>query len=457
MSAGLSLSGIFRTLAGWTRALVSGKGNIATWLRGAGWMFGSSLIERIAALIQTVMIARSIGIEDYGRYALLFSTISLLTPIVGLQLPYTVVYFIARFQKSDVDRAASILALARRLTMITTVLTIALVCLFSGRVSAWLFANDNLSSVVILGGLLLLTSTQIGLNDAVLQASERFRNLALIRVGISVLSVILLIPAMFYWPNLDTILIILVLAALARLAAVWIPARSVDHELHTDKPMRKLVAYAPEVFRFALPSGMFSLAQGLSTWVGNYYLTQRSLSGFSDLAVINTGLQWRTPVLVVMASLASALLPMLSRLIGEDDHHQTKRLQRFSMLFNVGTAFAFAAGVIVLSPWILALYGPEFKGQTFLFSLFIATLVPMVYCNVHQQYHVARGQVWTQFLLFLPYFVVTIGGTMWFATDLQGSTVGYIQLAAWLLTAALMTIVAVIERISGAEPPSRTQ
>ena len=37
---------------------------IAAWLRGAGWLFTSSLIERAAALVQTVMIARAIGIEN---------------------------------------------------------------------------------------------------------------------------------------------------------------------------------------------------------------------------------------------------------------------------------------------------------------------------------------------------------------------------------------------------------
>ena len=42
-----------------------------------------------------VIIARAIRIENYGRYALLL-TISLLTPLVGLQLLHTIIYFVSR-------------------------------------------------------------------------------------------------------------------------------------------------------------------------------------------------------------------------------------------------------------------------------------------------------------------------------------------------------------------------
>ena len=72
-------------------------------------------------------------------------------------------------------------------------------------------------------------------------------------------------------------------------------------------------------------------------------------------------------------------------------------------------------------------------------------LVPTVYCNVHQQYLVATGRMWTQFLLFAPYTLIIVAGTMWFATGLRGETLGYIQLLAWVITAILITIVVRVE------------
>jgi O-antigen/teichoic acid export membrane protein len=189
---------------------------------------------------------------------------------------------------------------------------------------------------------------------------------------------------------------------------------------------------------------MLAFAQGIAMWIGNYYLT-RSPYGLRDLAVINTGLQWRSPILVVMASLASALLPMLGRYIGQDDHSQTQRLQRYNMILNVGIALVFSVLVILFSSFILKLYGRDFHGQTFLFGLFLIVLVPTVYCNVHQQYLVATGRMWAQFLLFVPYTLIIVGGTMWLAPGLRGIALGYIQLLAWVVTAVLITVVVSIQ------------
>ena len=150
---------------------------IAAWLRGAGWLFTSSLVERVAALARPSLIARAIHIENYGRYALLFSTISLLTPIVSLQLPYSVLYFVSRFQARDPAKAGAIVLLGRRLTLATTLGGAGRRDPVRRPLSHWLFAADGFGWPIVLGGIILFASVQAGLSDTLLQASERFRTL----------------------------------------------------------------------------------------------------------------------------------------------------------------------------------------------------------------------------------------------------------------------------------------
>ncbi|WP_066823964.1 oligosaccharide flippase family protein [Sphingomonas mali] len=417
---------------------------IAAWLRGAGWLFASSLIERAAALVQTVMIARAIGIENYGRYALLFSTISLLTPLVGLQLPYAIIYFVSRYQAREPERAGAVVLLGRRLTAATTGLMLAIALLFANPLSAWLFAAPGYAWPLILGAILLMASIQAGLNDTLLQANERFRTLAIARLSTAIISVVVLIVVARLSPGLTPVMIVLAGSAALRWLAVAIPARSVSDRLVAHSNFREAIRQGSVILQFSLPSGTLAFAQGIAMWIGNYYLT-RSPYGLRDLAVINTGLQWRSPILVVMASLASALLPMLGRYIGQDDHSQTQRLQRYNMILNVGIALVFSVLVILFSSFILKLYGRDFHGQAFLFGLFLIVLVPTVYCNVHQQYLVATGRMWTQCLLFVPYTLIIVGGTMWFAPGLRGIALGYIQLLAWVITAVLITVAVSIQ------------
>ncbi|MDB5679119.1 oligosaccharide flippase family protein [Sphingomonas bacterium] len=412
---------------------------VAGWLRGAGWLFASSLIERVTALAQTVLIARAIDIDNYGRYALLFSTISLLAPIVSLQLPYSVIYFVSRFQTRDPAKAGAVVLLGRRLTLATTIAALAIAVIFAGPLSRWLFTTGGFGWPIVLGGVILLASVQAGLSDALLQASERFRTLAIARVATALLSVAALIPVLLYSPTLTAVLAVVAGGAVFRLIAVAIPARAISRRLVADTDFHQAWGSARVIVDFSLPSGLLSVVTGVSVWIGNYYLTRQPL-GLKDLAIINTGLQWRSPILVIMASLASAIVPMLGRYLGDDDHAQTRRLQRYHIWLNLVVALAFSIVAILGSSLILALYGPAFRGQSFLFGLFLIALVPTAYVTARQQELVASGRMWLQLGLFVPFALIAVGGTLWFAQTLTGALLGYIQLTAWVVTAALIAV-----------------
>jgi len=419
------------------RTYLLGNSPVASWLRGAGWIFGSSLLERAIALMQTILIARAIGIEDYGRYALLFSTISLLSPIASLQLPYAIIYFVSRYAERDPAKAGAVVLLGERLTMVTTGLLLAACLLGPDRLSLWLLNEPGYGLTILFGGVILLGSVQAGLYDTILQARESFRILAIARTSSAILSVGLLAAAVILEGTLTAVMGALAGGAMVRLLSVLIPARRIARGLTAHTNFRQALGQSRVIFHFSLPSGMLALGMGYAVWIGNYCLS-RNPAGLRDLAVMNTAIQWRTPILVVMASLASALLPMLGRMLGSNDPRQTRQLQTYNMILNLGLAIVFCAIVILGSDLVLGLYGKAFRGEGYLFGLFLITVVPTVFCNVHQQLLVATGRLWTQLLLFAPFCAVNTLGTLYYRDGLRGETLGYIQLTAWLITALLV-------------------
>lgn len=441
----------------WLRARLTpsyllGASPVATWLRGAGWIFGSSMVERAAALVQTILIARAIGADDYGRYALLLSTIALASPIASLQLPYSVISIVSRFSERDPERAGAVMLLADRLTWGLTLAFLALCLGWPGGLSSWLLGEGQHGWAVIFSGIILLTSVQAGLSDALLQAKQEFRVLALARSWTAGAAFALLVPVALFAPSLNYVMAAVAAANVLRLLAVAIPARSHRRTLRTGVHMRAALAHASVIFAFSVPSGLLSVVQGGAAWLGNYVLS-RSPAGFTDLAIINTGVQWRLPVLMVMGSLASAILPMLGASIGKAKHGEVQRLQRYNMVVNLGLATLFSGVVIAVSPLILALYGESFRGNSYLFALIVIALIPTVYCNVHQQLLVARGTMWTQLWLFAPYGLVVVGGTLWYAQGLTGEILAYIQLAGWVVTAIAIGVWVRIDRRDPVETP----
>ena len=66
--------------------------------RNAIWFTGLSAFERVFAVTQTVLIARALGITEYGVYGLLFGTIGFVASVVGLQMGLTATVFVARYR-----------------------------------------------------------------------------------------------------------------------------------------------------------------------------------------------------------------------------------------------------------------------------------------------------------------------------------------------------------------------
>src|SRR5689334_25050906 len=70
-------------------AYIHENGEPASLLRGffknVSIVLTISVIERVGAVLQTIMIARAIGATEYGRYGLLFGAIGLAASVAGMQ------------------------------------------------------------------------------------------------------------------------------------------------------------------------------------------------------------------------------------------------------------------------------------------------------------------------------------------------------------------------------------
>src|SRR3569623_1364293 len=195
---------------------------------------------------------------------------------------------------------------------------------------------------------------------------------------------------MIYAPTLTAVLAVIAGGSVIRLIAVAVPARRLSAPLVAQTNLRQALGSARAIVDFSLPSGLLSVVTGLSVWTGNYVLT--------------------------------------------------RRLQRYHGWLNLTVARGVSVIAVLGSSLILALYGPSFRGQNFLFALFLIPLVPTAYVTARQQELVADGRMWQQLAIFIPFAAITGGGTLWFADVLTGAILGYIQLGAWVVTAALIAL-----------------
>ena len=69
-------------------------------------MTAAAVVERLAGLLQSILLARVLGPTEFGAYGLLLSTVGMVASFAGLQMGMTATVHVARHRLSDPTRAA---------------------------------------------------------------------------------------------------------------------------------------------------------------------------------------------------------------------------------------------------------------------------------------------------------------------------------------------------------------
>jgi O-antigen/teichoic acid export membrane protein len=177
-----------------------------------------------------------------------------------------------------------------------------------------------------------------------------------------------------------------------------------------DLPKRGAgLRFADIILRFSLPSVLISLLTGAATWFGTYLLS-RQPAGFESLALVNTGLQWRSPILLVATSAGSVAIPTFSRYAAHANNTASSNLRRTLLWLNGFCASGISAVLILLSTPLLTMYGADFLKGRLVFCMLVVSTVPQVLVNVYMQSFVGRGLLWQALLLHSPALAISLLG-----------------------------------------------
>lgn len=413
-------------------------GRRSSFVRNSLIVTAISGVERVAAVVQTVLIARALGIIEYGIYGLLFTTIGFVASVVGMQMGLTATVLVARYRVSDKARAGAVIRHVTRFSLLAALAFLLVSVPFAQELSQRLFRTEGYAVAVVLGSLFIGATLLSGVQDGVAQGFEDFGAMARARLFSAVLSLAMIFPAA-KWYGLDGV--VLAIFAGVALKLVMLERVVAAHRRREQIPRSGGdLSFGSMVMGFSLPSMLVSMLVGAATWYGSYLLS-RQPEGFAGLALVNTGLQWRGPVLLVAASMGSVAVPVFSRYAASSDPGRARWFQRRLVWLNAAGASLVTVLLVLLARPLLSLYGAEFPAGAMVFSLLVATTVPTVVANVYMQQLVGSGRLWTQFFVQLPYVAAMMLGFVLLVPRMQGlgyalalvaSTLVFAVSAGWL-------------------------
>lgn len=375
--------------------------------RNAIWFTGLSAFERLIAVIQTILISRALGITEYGVYGLIFGTIGFIASVAGLQMGLTATVFVAKYRVAEKAKAAAIITIARRFGLVIAVAVALVAAPFSENLSEFLLGSARYQLPILLGIVFVGSTVLSGVQDGIAQGFEIFGTLAKLKIATSALTLALIFPAAKHF-GLNGVLCVILAGLLLKYLILELLIRR-SRSNHQIPSSGSGVSFVRLVSRFAFPSMAVSLAVGFVTWMGLFLLSKQA-AGFDGVAIVNTGLQWRGPVLLLAGSLGSVAVPAFSRLEGESDSAGSRKLRRTLILLNLAVSAVASIVVVAGSGFIMSLYGSGFAQGRLAFCLIILSTVPAVVANVYMQQLVGAARMCRQVWLQVPALIVLGAG-----------------------------------------------
>lgn len=390
------------------RGVLSGvvsRAKQSLFVRNAFYLTSISGVERVAALVQTILIARALGINEYGIYGLLFSTIGYVSSVMGLQMGHTATVFVARYRTHEKAKAGAVIRYVMGFAWIAAAVFLVATLPFATPLSAWLLKSAGYTHALILGCLYLVASLLSGVQDGIVEGFEDFKSVAIARLVGTLVTLAAIYPAAIFGGLAGVLLVLLggVLIKYAILAAV-----AAHHRRKYEIPRHGGdVSFFKLVRDFSFPSMLVNFLAGAVMWFGMFWLS-RQPAGFAAVAIINVGLQWRGPVLLLTGAMESVAIPTFSRHQGDGDAASARSFKTKLYWLSGAVVIGIAVLLAACGHPILSLYGDKFRDGWAVFAVIALGTIPRVMAGVHMQDLVGRGKMWHQLWLNLPMLIISM-------------------------------------------------
>jgi O-antigen/teichoic acid export membrane protein len=148
------------------------------------------------------------------------------------------------------------------------------------------------------------------------------------------------------------------------------------------------------------PTSMFSKA-----------LVANSTGGILGIGGFTAAFRWRDIIMFIPGSVRRVTLPMLSKLKGENDFRRFVKALWANIALNGGIALAGAVPIMILSPWILSLYGPDFREDWDIMVMLVGSGVFQAVNDVVTQVTACMEKMWWNFFIHVIWGTIVLGGS----------------------------------------------
>jgi len=366
-----------------------------------------------------VALANLLSVQVFGEYAMVQSTIAVLSLLGQLATGYTATKYVAEFRTSDPSRAGRLVGMLALLS--TGMAAIVSVTLFVG--APWL-ASVVLEQPTLAGGLRVAASALcfVVMNGFVMGVLAGLESYAALGRA-CVISGTLYFLATVLGGSLGGIEGALAGAAIGgaiQCALLWRGALAEAGKQGIRIRSQWCGGDAHIIASFALPAALNGFMSVPAMWFGNAVLVRQE-AGYQAMALFTAANSFRIIVLFLPNVVNNVNMSLLNYQVGLQDGRRYTRVFWVNLGVTMAVASGTAATATVFGPWLLTWFGEEFRVAFPVLLVLMLAAVPESLSLALLQIIQSRARIWFTFAgVSLPAYA-TLALVAWMLTPAQGA------------------------------------
>lgn len=149
--------------------------------RNASWLLGGKTASSIFSALQTVIVARILGVSDYGLLALIIAYVDILNNFFDFRVWETATKYIGTFwTNGEREKTCSMIKLSYMVDISSGILAFAIAVITANIASLYLIHSPQAYPLIWIYSLSLLIDTANSTSDAILRVFDRFKRIAFV-------------------------------------------------------------------------------------------------------------------------------------------------------------------------------------------------------------------------------------------------------------------------------------
>ncbi|HCY77268.1 MAG TPA: hypothetical protein DHV28_15220 [Ignavibacteriales bacterium] len=377
--------------------------------RGVIWNTVGIFLSRFLLVIASIIVARVLGKETYGKLGIIQSTIGMFGVFAGLGLGITSTKYLAEFKLTDAAKAGRIISLTNIIALVGSGFVSILLFIFAPIIAKDTLAAPELSIYLRISSILLFFSTINGVQIGILTGLEKFKEISKINILNGALNFLLLITGSYFFLLMGAVWALSISIVITFLLSQLLVRRELK-KFNITLDYSNCWTEKNVIWKFSIPAFLAGTLVGPVNWICNSILVNQN-NGYAEMGVYNAANQWFSILLFFPGIISNTILPILTEKVALNEKERTSRILKYSIFLNGILVLPVILFFILFSTFIMNLYGKGFGGNEFvlIYTLIAAGLFAIQ--NPVGNLIAASGKMWVGFGFNLLWGLVFISFT----------------------------------------------